>query len=480
MLFNSIEFALFLPIVFLLYWFVFSRNGKWQNAMLVLASVFFYCFADAKFFLLLVASAGFNYCFAWMIHKKPDGNAKRWLFYVGIAFNVGLLLYFKYFNWFIDGFVKLCNVFGGNVSFTPFHILLPLGISFFTFQLIGYLIDVYNEEIEPSGNLLAFTTYVTYFPKMLSGPIERIQNFLPQIEHKREFDYGLAVDGMRQILWGLFKKVVVANNLAPIVDNIFNDYSNMSGSTLLMGAMFYLLQLYADFSGYSDMACGISKLFNIKIINNFHFPFFSTNISDFWKKWHISLTTWMMDYVFTPLSFILRDYKKWGLILSIFITFILIGLWHGGGSGFIVFGLLQGAYFIPLILRNRMNKSSNMAVGRLLPSFKQFVMMVGLFLLMSMTMIFGRAESASIGFEYISEMFSWSLIEFPDITNKGMLGLGFILLMLITEWLQRTKEHGLDLSSVKNSFARFCIYFLIIFVCYIFKGDVQQFIYFQF
>lgn len=481
MLFNSIEFAIFLPIVFLLYWFVFSKNGKLQNLLLILASVFFYCFADAKFFLLLVASAVFNYGFAWLIHKREDGSVKRLLFYAGMAFNIGLLLYFKYFNWFIDGFVRLFNVFGGDMSFTPFHILLPLGISFFTFQLIGYLIDVYNEEVEPTSNILAFAAYVTYFPKMLSGPIERIQHFIPQIERKRDFDYAFAVDGMRQILWGLFKKVVVANNLAPIVDRIFNEYQTMSGSTLLVGAIFYLIQLYADFSGYSDMACGVSKLFNIRIVNNFHFPFFSTNISDFWKNWHISLTTWMMDYVFTPLSFILRDYKKLGLIISIFATFLLIGIWHGANMTFIIFGLLQGIYFIPLIVKNKMNKSSDVVQGRFLPSFSDAVKMLWLFLLMSLTMVFGRVESLEVGFTYISGIASMGLFTKPAYFVYREYIILFTMIMFIVEWFQRNKEHGLDIHGVfKYQIINIGIYYILLFFILYFNSKDVQFIYLQF
>ena len=271
MIFNSFQFALFLPIVFFLYWLVFKKNAKTQNLLLLLASVVFYCMADWKFISLLAASGIVNFYSATLIANKKEGTTRKLIFYSGITFNIGILLYFKYLNFFIQSFVTLFNYGGINIDFTPFHILLPLGISFFTFQMIGYLIDVNNEEIEPTKDLLGFFTYLAYFPKILSGPIERVQRFLPQIQKKREFNYNLTVDGLRQILWGLFKKMVIADNCYPIVDTIFNNYETMSGSTILLGSMVYIVYVYADFSSYSDIACGVSKLFNIRIINNFSY-----------------------------------------------------------------------------------------------------------------------------------------------------------------------------------------------------------------
>lgn len=483
MVFNSFKFAVFLPIVFLLYWFVFKKNAKRQNILLLLASIVFYLLADWRFISLLAASGFINFYLAKLIAKKEGSKIRSLTFYFGIVLNIGILLYFKYFNFFIYSFLTLFNYSGSNISFTPFHILLPLGISFFTFQMIGYLIDVNNEEIEPTNDLLSFFTFLAYFPKILSGPIERVQLFLPQIQKKREFDYELTVDGLRQFLWGLFKKMVVANNCTPTVDSIFSNYQNLNGSTLLLGVIFYTIYIYADFSGYSDMACGISKLFNIRIINNFAFPFFSTNISDFWKKWHISLTSWMMDYVFTPISFMLREYKRLGLAISIFITFLIVGLWHGANWTFIAFGILHGCYFIPLIIKGSMNKNKIIAEGKIFPSFKDVFGMLGLFLLVSVTTVFFRAENIEQAFTYISKILSPSLISIPKFVGmrQAFHAILLISIFIFIEWIGREQQYALAHIGVKWAMPlRYAIYYIIIFTIFWFGGEEQQFIYFQF
>jgi alginate O-acetyltransferase complex protein AlgI len=485
MIFNSIEFALFLPIVLFLYWFVFKKNAKTQNILLLLASIVFYCMANWKFIFLLSASGFINFYLAELITKKKEGKIRRFIFYSGIFFNVGILLYFKYFNFFIQSFITLFNYSGVNIGFTPFHILLPLGISFFTFQMIGYLIDVNNEEIEPTSDLLSFCTYLAYFPKILSGPIERVQRFLPQVQKKREFNYDLMVDGMRQVLWGLFKKMVIADNCTPIVDTIFNNFQKMNGSTLLLGAFFYIINVYADFSGYSDMACGISKLFNIKITNNFAYPFFSTNISSFWQKWHISLTSWMMDYIFTPLNFILRKYKNYGLVISIIITFLTVGLWHGAKWTFVVFGILHGLYFMPLILKGSMNKNKIIAKGKLFPSFIEIFEIFGLFLLVSVTAALLRADNLDQGLKYLSGIFSKSIFSIPDFNGRGH---AFFILILIlfsfsVEWFSRRREFPLaSLDLFWSKPLRWICYLVIIIGIYFFGYSYESvnFIYFQF
>lgn len=479
MVFTSFSFAVFLPIVFLLYWFVFNKNFKTQNLLLLIASVVFYAMADWKFIFLLATSGMVNFYLAKKIVQKEDeSKSRKFLFYLGMAFNIGILLYFKYFNFFIESFITLFNYIDSvDIGFTAFHILLPLGISFFTFQMIGYLIDVNNEEIEPTNDFLSFCTYLAYFPKILSGPIERIQDFLPQIEKKRDFNYVMAVDGLRQILWGLFKKIVIANNFTALTDTIFNDYQNMSGSTLLMGSIFYVISLYADFSGFSDMACGVSKLFNIKITNNFAFPFFSTNISDFWKRWHISLTSWLMDYVYTPLSFVTRRYKKFGLIISIILTFLLVGLWHGANFTFVIFGLLHGLYFIPIILKGGLKKQKTLKPNKLIPSFGDLLKMCGVFLLVSVTAIFFRSTDISQAFSYISNMWSTSLFTIPEVFPKMFL---FILaLFILAEWFQRDKEYTLQFVNIPKVI-RYAIYYALIFIIFWKGGSHQEFIYFQF
>ena len=480
MVFNSLLFALFLPIVFLLYWFIFKRNAITQNILLLLASIVFYLFADWKFIGLLAISGFANYYIAKGIFNQKEGLKRKLFYYSGLFFNIGLLLYFKYFNFFIDSFVSLFNFMGSNISFTPFHILLPLGISFFTFQMIGYLVDVNNEEIEPSNNLLCFFTYLFYFPKILSGPIERVQKFIPQIQEKRTFDYNLAIDGMKQFLWGLFKKLVIAGNLSSTVNLIFGATSRFDSVTLIFGAILFVIQLYADFSGYSDMACGVSKLFGIKIINNFHFPFFSTNISEFWKKWHISLTSWLMDYIFTPLSFILRSYKKWGLIISSIITFLLVGIWHGANWTFIIFGLLHGIFFIPLIIRNKMNvstKNNNTFFG----SINSLIKGLFLFLLISLTAVLINSDNLTAAIEmYKNIVTNLKINIIPEIPKRDFIIMPFVALMFLLEWFHKDKEYGFDLFFIRTKFIRILFYLLILLFTFFLRVDADAFIYFQF
>jgi D-alanyl-lipoteichoic acid acyltransferase DltB (MBOAT superfamily) len=481
MLFNSFEFAVFLPLIFILYWMVFNRSSRSQNLLLVSASLFFYGWADLHFLALLIFVAFFNFRLGLAIAKGKTEKIKRNYLRMGLLTNIGILGYFKYFNFFYAGFLKML---GTNSQ--SFQILLPLGISFFIFQVIGYIIDIYNEEIEPCTSPLNFLTYVAFFPKLFAGPIERAQNFLPQIEKKREFDYNIIADGLRQFLWGLFTKLVIADNAATIANKIFDNYNDYSGSTLLLGAFFYAFQVYCDFSGYSNMAIGVSKLFGIELMQNFATPFFSTNIGDYWKKWHISLSSWMMNYVFTPLSFAFRRFKKKGLIISIIITFVIVGLWHGANWTFIVFGLLHGLYFIPLILKNSMSKSSIVAQGKSLPSIKEFFLMLGLFILVMLTMIVFRTETVSLGVKYFGKLFSQDLFSAPVINDKlkTYITLFFIIFLIVVEWIQREKQHALQFEKIKSVYfskpVRWSIYCILILFMFCFKGNDQDFIYFKF
>ncbi|MBE0673431.1 MAG: MBOAT family protein [Bacteroidales bacterium] len=440
--------------------------------------------ADWRFTFLLAASGFINYYLALFIFGQKEGRRKSMAYYSGIIFNVGLLLYFKYFNFFIDGFTDLFNVFGAGLSFTPFHIILPLGISFFTFQMIGYLIDIKNEEIEPASDLLEFFTFLAYFPKILSGPIERVQRFVPQIHERRNFNYALAIDGLFQFVWGLFKKMVIADNCTPIVDSIFADYASLNGSTLLLGAFLISISVYADFSGYSDMACGVSKLFGINIINNFAFPFFSTNISTFWKKWHISLTSWMMDYLFTPLNFVLRGYGKLGLIFSIVITFLIVGLWHGANWTYIVYGILHGLFFVPLILKGSINTNVIVAKNRRLPSLREFFGMLGIFVLFSVSLVFLKAQTVAQAVSYISEIVSPSLFSIPKLVGIQNTSLIIVLLMtaplIVLDWVYRNEDHVFTGLYRKRLMPQLILVACIVMVIFIFGGQQQAYIYFQF
>lgn len=481
MVFNSLDFVVFIIPVFLLYWLVFNRSKVYQNIFLLGASLFFYTWADWRFLVLLIGSTLINYYLGLKIFRTPEDRKKSIFLYIGLVFNVGLLLYFKYFNFFYEGFYEILNAFGSESTYNSLVILLPLGISFFTFQTLGYLIDVYNEEIEPSENLLEFSVFVTFFPKILSGPIERASSLIPQIQEKRVISYEVSVDGLRQILWGLFAKIVVAENCALIANPIFNNYENESGSTLLLGTFFYAIQLYADFSGYSNMAIGVSKLFGIQLMRNFSTPFFSTNISDFWRKWHMSLTTWMMDYVFTPLSFTLRRHQKKGLIISIITTFVLVGFWHGANWTFVVYGLLHGIYFVPLVFSGKMNTSEIVAKGKMLPSVKEIIKMILLFVLIMLTDVFFRVESVSVGFEYLQGIFSLSIIDLPSVlfTSTTLITIALVGFFMLIEWVNREKKHDFEIGNY-NIYLRWISYISIFVLILIFGKSAETFIYFQF
>lgn len=441
MLFQSLDFALFFPIVFIFYWIFFNRSALSQNLVLLSSSLVFYGWIDWRFLAVIIFHALFNFFIGIRIANTIREGAKKKLFCLGIIVNIGVLCYFKYFNFFFESFSNSLNVFGANDGFGAIHIILPLGISFFTFQSLGYLIDIFNDEIKPNRNVLVFATYVMFFPKVLAGPIERAQRFIPQIERKRVFDYSLATDGLRQILWGLFKKLVIADNCALIVNQIFYSEQDYAGSTLIVGLFLYMFQIYCDFSGYSDMATGLAKLLGIRLMRNSAFPYFATSISSFWRKWHISLTSWMMDYVFTPLSFMFRRYKKTGLIISIMITFLIVGLWHGGTLVFMILGVLSGIYYIPTIVKGSVNSSLTVARGKILPSLKDCFQMLGTFLLLMIAITFILSDSISGVFNNMNTIFSISLFAMPEIRPKTEILL--IIFLVFIEWFGREDDYAI-------------------------------------
>ena len=357
MLFNSIEFAVFLPVVFLVYWFVVNRNLTLQNIFLLMASYTFYAWWDWRFLFLLFAISVFNYYTGIQIDKnESDKIRKRW-FIAGLIINIGVLGIFKYFNFFINSFIDLVAVFGYDLSESTTKIILPLGISFYTFLSISYIIEIYRNNLKADRNIINVLLTLGFFPIILAGPIQRPISLLPQISARREFNYNQAVDGLRQILWGLFVKVVVADNLAFEVDNIFKNVSDLAGSTLLLGIVLYSVQIYADFSGYSNMAIGTAKLFGISLMRNFAYPYFARDITEFWKRWHISLTTWFRDYVFLPISFNISWKIKTEKVLLIksdhfiyiiagIVVWFLTGLWHGANYTFIIWGLIHAFFLI--------------------------------------------------------------------------------------------------------------------------------------
>ena len=478
MAFTSQAFVIFLPVIFLLYWFVFKKSSRSQNILLLFASMIFYGWADWRFLFLIVGSAIFNFIVGIKIYNSSQDKIKLLYFWLGAIINLGILGFFKYFNFFYDNFVEVINLFGLNSNHSTLILILPLGISFFTFQTLGYLIDIYNEEIEPSIDFFAFSTYVLYFPKVIAGPIERAQKFLPQIKSARVFDYTLASDGLKQIAWGLFAKVVVADNCAPYVNQIFGSYQEQSSFVLLSGLFLYFIQIYADFSGYSNIALGVSKLFGIRLMINFATPFFSTNISEFWKRWHISLTSWLMNYVFTPLSFVLRRYKKKAIFLSILITFILVGFWHGANWTFIVFGLLNGLYFLPLVLKGSINSIATHNKNTISHLISKFFQMAGLFCLLTITIVFFRSDNLSQAFSYLYHIFVSDLYYVSD-SVKAVMVLPIIL--IIPEWFQRKQEHALQFNNRKvPTIIRWLIYYVIFFLMVNYMGGQNSFIYARF
>lgn len=482
MIFNSLIFLAFFLIFFGLYWFLLNKKTTAQNLLILLGSYVFYGWSDWRFLSLLVGVSALNFYLGIQISKATNERARKIYLNIGLIQGVAGLAYFKYFNFFITSFKQSFAALGVDLNIHTLNIIVPLGISFFTFRTISYLLDVEKGKIEACTNSLVFFNYVSFFPSLLSGPIDKAKLLIPQLEKQRVFNYDLAADGMRQILWGLFKKVVIANNCATITNEIFNNYTNLPASSLLIGAFYYAIQIYADFSGYSDMAIGIAKLLGFTITKNFDYPFFAQNIADFWRKWHMSLTSWLTEYVFTPLSIKFRDYDKLGLVLAIVINFTICGIWHGANWTYVLFGFLHGCYFIPLIFKGTMNKKKVIKTDRMLPTFSELLNIAMTFGVVMLTFIIFRAESITKAFDYIRLLFSTSLFKMPvvDLISVAICQL-FVTFMFLTEWMHRDKQHGLELSAMLNAKKRWALYTFILFSLLFFGlFSDNQFIYFQF
>lgn len=397
MLFNSIDFAIFLPIVFILYWFVTYKNLRLQNVLIVVASYIFYGWWDWKFLSLIIFSTVVDYSVGLGLKRQEDKTKRKILLWTSILVNLGFLGFFKYYNFFLDNFISAFSFFGQELQTNSLNIILPVGISFYTFQTLSYTIDVYKKKMEPTNDFIAFTAFVSFFPQLVAGPIERATNLLPQFRQKRTFEYDKAADGMRQILWGLFKKVVIADNCAEFANQIFNNSADMNGSTLVLGALFFAFQIYGDFSGYSDIAIGTSRLFGFNLMKNFAFPYFSRDIAEFWRRWHISLATWFRDYLYIPLGG--SRGNTWIKVRNTFIIFVVSGFWHGANWTFIVWGTLNAIYFLPLLLtNNNRNNLEIVAQGKFLPSGKELFSMFVTFGLIVFAWIFFRAENIGHAF----------------------------------------------------------------------------------
>ncbi len=478
MLFNSLSFAVFLPIVFALYWLLQKRALQIQNVLLLGASYYFYACWDWRFLFLLMFSTLLDfYTGIRMKDAANDRNKKIW-FWASIIINLGFLGVFKYYNFFAENLQLSLQSIGWHVDFWTLQVILPVGISFYTFHGLSYVVDIYYNRIEPSRNFVNYAVFVSFFPLLVAGPIERATHLLPQIEKKRIFNYSQAVDGLRQILWGLFKKVVIADNCAFYANMIFNDSADQSGSTLLIGAFFFTIQIYGDFSGYSDIALGTARLFGIELLRNFNYPYFSRDIAEFWRRWHISLSSWFKDYLYIPLGG--SKGGKWMQVRNTFIIFIVSGFWHGANWTFIAWGFLNALYFLPLLLtNNNRNNISIVAENTALPNIKEIFQMGLTFFITMIAWVFFRSENISQALSICGEIFSTSLFSIPSQRPLFMfLAIGFFFLL---EWMGRRNRFALEtLLLQKPRILRWGFYYVLMIAILLFAGKEQTFIYFQF
>ena len=481
MVFNSLEFFIFLPVVFILYWFVLKKNLKVQNVFLLLCSYLFYGWWDWRFLSLIFLSTLVDYFIGLQIHK--DTNRKRIWLWCSVLFNIGLLGFFKYFNFFIASWIDACQLVGYDIKSTwTLKILLPVGISFYTFQTMSYSFDIYYQRLKPTKDFLGFAAFVSFFPQLVAGPIERASNLLSQILNKRTFSYEQCVSGLKLILWGLFKKVVIADALAPIVDDVFANYNDYSASTLIMGIVFFSFQVYGDFSGYSDIAIGTSKLFGIELMSNFKFPNFSRNVAEYWQRWHVSLSTWFRHYIYIPLGGSRESKLK--SIRNICVIFLVSGFWHGANWTFIFWGAFHAIVFIPVFLmgRNAIYKNSVIGQNTVLPSFLEVIQVLVTFAIVSFSRIFFRSQSITDAFQFIGRIFS-NFSYAPYVHPSGYRMLDYyilIALFVIYEYAIRKDER--NPFKFKYKAVRFVLYTVVILAMLLFYDSSidRSFIYFQF
>lgn len=468
MLFNSAEFLIFLPIVFAVYWLL-NKQRRLQNLWVVAASYLFYGWWDWRFLILIAFTSGLSWLSGIRINRRP----KLWL-WLSVVVNLAILGIFKYYDFFATEFASMLGIQGDKLLL---KLVLPVGISFYTFQALSYTIDVYKRKIEPTRDVVAYFAYVSFFPQLVAGPIERATNLLPQFLNNRHFDYSQAVDGMRQMLWGFFMKMAVADRCGWYVDKVWADYTHCSSGQLIMAAILFAVQIYGDFAGYSNIAIGCAKLFGINLRQNFRTPYFSRDIAEFWRRWHISLTTWFRDYLYIPLGGSRVSRTK--VVRNTFIIFLVSGLWHGANWTFIAWGAYNALLFLPLILtHNNRKHTDTVAEGRILPTLRELVQMLTTFALCVIGWIIFRAGSIADTWLYISQIFGHGTgigsLETPWLT------IAFIAVMTIAEWIGRNHEHGLDLSGVTHTWLRVVIYYALTIVILLFSTQSENFIYFQF
>ena len=481
MLFNSISFAIFLPIVFSLYWFMTNKNLKLQNLLLLVASYYFYACWDWRFMFLLMFSTFLDYYTGLKIEESKNQNLRKFWLWLSVGINLGFLGFFKYYNFFAESFAEMLQNFGLQVNPWTLKVILPVGISFYTFHGLSYVLDIYFKRIKAERNFVEYAVFVSFFPLLVAGPIERATHLLPQIKVKREFSYEKAVDGMRQILWGLFKKMVIADNCAVFANQIFANSATASGSELVLGALFFTFQIYGDFSGYSDIALGTARLFGIDLLRNFAFPYFSRDIAEFWRRWHISLSSWFRDYLYIPLGG--SKGGNWMRIRNTFAIFLVSGFWHGANWTFIIWGFLNALFIMPsIILKTNRNNLEIVAMNKLIPSLRDVFNILLTFSLTVFAWIFFRAESVHHAIEYIVGIFNASLFTVPDVKTAAYATLILIAFFMLIEWIGREHQFALqDFLVKKPRFIRWLFYgFIILLIGLFLQTHETPFIYFQF
>lgn len=467
MLFNSLIFFVFLLIVFACYWFIFNKHVRLQNLFVLFASYLFYGWWDYRFLGLIAASTLVDFFVGKSLFKEERKFQRRWLLILSLVFNLGVLGFFKYYNFFVTEGIAFIKMLGFNAHAKTIQIILPVGISFYTFQTLSYTIDIYRRQLRPTNDLVAFGAFVSFFPQLVAGPIERASHLLPQMLSPRAFNFESARTGLGLIIWGLFKKVVIADSFAPLVDSIFGDIQGASAITLFFGALMFAFQIYGDFSGYSDMAIGIAALFGFKLMTNFNKPYLALNIQDFWRRWHISLTTWFKDYLYIPLGG--SRVNKTKVFRNVFIVFLVSGFWHGANFTFIAWGFLHFLFYLPSLLRSNSKMNSESGLRKTFMAAKTFILVV-------LAWVFFRASSISEAFDYLKGILvlkdGYSFIQTNThlvLLTKGFIG---VSIMYCYEYFTLKSRR------LYNFIHFFVFIFLLIFLGS-FKNPIS-FIYFQF
>tara|TARA_B110000459_G_C16614775_1_gene498207 strand:- start:243 stop:1652 length:1410 start_codon:yes stop_codon:yes gene_type:complete len=469
MLFQSFDFLVFFPLVFALFWAINKWNVLTRNIFLLAASYFFYGYWDYRFLALILSSSLVDFTIGILLHKTTKASARKGLLAFSVIFNIGLLGYCKYLNFFIENFVSALSSVGIEQDISTLQIILPVGISFYTFQTLSYTIDVYRKNIEPERNLVTFLTFVSFFPQLVAGPIERASNLLGQFRRKSEFTYSTGTEALRQILYGLIKKVIIADNCAIYANQAFANHDDLSSPYLILGTVFFAFQIYGDFSGYSDIARGVAKLLGFELMKNFNFPYFSKSIGEFWHRWHISLSTWFRDYIYIPLGG--SRGSRWKTIRNIFIIFLVSGFWHGANWTFIIWGAVHAILFIPSIFFKKPADKSASGFR-----YIDIVKMLYTFSLVCLTWIFFRADSMQHALSYLSGIFSIETFQYNGFYFKF---LPVLTVFILWEWFNRNSEYGWKLLP-KSKVVRWFVYLFLICLILFFRQDDNAFIYFQF